>query len=167
MADAGEGRGLAHALDDVVGRQARGLVDQEEEAAPQGLGFGQGSSFRRRQDLREQLLDARAALEREVGDEVELGRVAQAAAPADLAPQVSGRARETLGRALPLRLAAEDGEVDARGLQVRRHLDAGHGHALDRGVVRLDQEEARQLLPHEVGDALAAAGFFLHDGREP
>ena len=73
----------------------------------------------------EKLLDARAALEREVGEEEELRRVAQPAPLADLAAQVARGPPQRLAGLLALLLAAEAGEVDARRLQIRRHLDVG------------------------------------------
>src|SRR5947208_2236363 len=86
-----------------------------------------------RQDLREELLDARPLLEGPVREKPQLRRVAQRAAAADLSAQVTGRAPQCPGCPLPLRVPAERGEIHPGRLQVGRHLDVGE----DRKSTRL------------------------------
>ena len=87
---------------------------------------------------------------------MQLRRVAQLAALSDFAAQVSSRAAQGLAGFLALVVASEAGEEDPRRLQVRRHLDVGHRHTVEVWVVRLEEEQARQLRPHDVGDIIEA-----------
>jgi hypothetical protein len=114
----------------------------------------------------EQLLDAGAALERAVGDEGQRRCVTKLTAPPDLPPQKAGRPLEGLAGLPAFFLAPETGEVNAGGLQVRRHFDVRDRDAVQDRVVRLDENEGRELGPDEIGDALGAAGFLLHEVSE-
>ena len=174
VADAGNAEGPAHALDDVVRREARRLVDQEEEARarrrPATLGPRRGSSSSGGSRCRPARPCVRRGAPRSARPARAIGRrrsAARARTAARTAAPTSrrrnpGGAVEGRGRLAPApRRVPRHGEVDARGPQVRRHLDVGDRDLAQHRVVRLDQDEARDLRPHEVGDALAAAGVFM------
>src|SRR5437867_4378919 len=91
----------------------------------------------RRLDLVEEPLDAVLSGDRLVVVKMKLGSATQAQTRSDLAAQKRRRASERAFGAVAGLLVAESREVDARPLQIRRHLHARDGHEADAGAVDL------------------------------
>ena len=89
-------------------------------------------------------LDAVVPLDALVVEELELRCPAQPQPPADLTAQERRRALERPRRLAPRLLVAERRVVDARVLQVGRHLDAGDGEEADARVVHLRAQQFRR-----------------------
>src|SRR5678816_891592 len=121
------------------------------------VGFGHGclSTLFFFVQIAQDLLDAVLVPDGFVELELQLRHASQLEAFADLTAEEAGRAVESFRRLLPRLRVAHGRVVDARQLQVWRHLDAGERDEPDTRVVhRAAAGQLAQLLSDLVADAV-------------
>src|SRR5712691_11508300 len=114
-------------------------------------------------NLVEELLDPVLAGNRFVVDELELRDALQPQPRSNLPPQKRHGALERARRAPAFLFVAKRGVVHARLLQIRRQLDAGHGHEADAGITHLPRQQDRELAADLVGDAIGTGALRHHE----
>ena len=132
--DGDASRALEHANDVVDLRVQRG--HGREAVSVRGLAVAR---------LAQELRDPHRPLGRMVGDERELGHVAQVSARTKLVAEEGLRVRERRHGALAGLGVPEHADVDPRATQVGRDLDRGHRRERDARVPQLLADEHSEL----------------------
>src|SRR5688572_12679438 len=106
-----------------------------------------------RLDLLEDSLDPVLALDALVEEELQLRNAPEPQPAAELPPEERRRTLERALRLAPGPLVAHRGVVDARLLEVGRHLDVGDGQEADSRILHVACEQLGNLDANLVADA--------------